>query len=246
MIEGLLRHYSDTEIKKNFVDTHGQSEIAFAFCHLLNFSLMPRLKNINKQKLYLPDIKMKSDLKNIKAVLVSAIDWKIIEEQYDEMVKYATTLKLGYSDTETVMRRFTKNNMKNPTYKAFKELGRVLKTIFLCDYISSEEIRIEVGSGMNVVENWNSANDFIFYGRNSEIQTNNIDDQEISALSLHLLQNSLIYINTIIIQNILSKKKWSDLMKPEDYRALTPLIYLHINPYGNFYLDMKDRLNIAA
>ena len=99
---------------------------------------------------------------------------------------------------------------------------------------------------MNVVENWNSANDFIFYGRNSEIQTNNIDDQEISALSLHLLQNSLIYINTIIIQNILSKKKWSDLMKPEDYRALTPLIYLHINPYGSFYLDMEARLNLSA
>lgn len=35
MIEGLLKHCSDMEVKKNFVDTHGQSEVAFAFCHLL-------------------------------------------------------------------------------------------------------------------------------------------------------------------------------------------------------------------
>jgi hypothetical protein len=27
-----------------------------------------------------------------------------------------------------------------------------------------------------------------------------------------------------------------------DYRALTPLIYHHVNPYGVFELDMKKRL----
>jgi Tn3 transposase DDE domain len=37
MIEGILRHCTDAEIQKNFVDTYGQSEIGFAFCHLLAF-----------------------------------------------------------------------------------------------------------------------------------------------------------------------------------------------------------------
>lgn len=40
MIEGLLRHCTDMEVEKNYVDTHGQSEVAFAFCHLLGFQLM--------------------------------------------------------------------------------------------------------------------------------------------------------------------------------------------------------------
>ena len=35
MIEGLLRHCTDMKIEKNYVDSHGQSEVAFAFCHLL-------------------------------------------------------------------------------------------------------------------------------------------------------------------------------------------------------------------
>ena len=48
MIEGLLKHCTDIEIEKNFVDSHGQSEVAFAFCHLLDFNLMPRLKAIRK------------------------------------------------------------------------------------------------------------------------------------------------------------------------------------------------------
>ncbi len=35
MINGVLRHCTSMEVKKNYVDSHGQSEIAFAFTHLL-------------------------------------------------------------------------------------------------------------------------------------------------------------------------------------------------------------------
>ena len=52
MIEGVLRHDTEMEVDKNYVDTHGQSEVGFAFCHLLGFQLLPRLKNIKRQKLY--------------------------------------------------------------------------------------------------------------------------------------------------------------------------------------------------
>jgi hypothetical protein len=31
-------------------------------------------------------------------------------------------------------------------------------------------------------------------------------------------------------------------MQPEDRRGLTPLIYTHVNPYGRFQLDPKERL----
>ena len=55
IIEGVLRHCTDMKVEKNFVDSHGQSEVAFAFCHLLGFELLPRLKRIHSQKLYLPE-----------------------------------------------------------------------------------------------------------------------------------------------------------------------------------------------
>ena len=98
----------------------------------------------------------------------------------------------------------------------------------------------------NVVENWNSANSFIFYGKSGEIQHNNLEDQELSVLALHLLQNCLVYINTLMIQEILSSSDWENKMLVEDYRALTPLIYQHVNPYGNFELDMNERITISA
>jgi hypothetical protein len=35
-------------------------------------------------------------------------------------------------------------------------------------------------------------------------------------------------------------------MTPDDWRARTPLIYHHANPYGRIELDMARRLSLAA
>jgi TnpA family transposase len=245
MIEGLLKHCTDMEIEKNFVDSHGQSEVAFAFCHLLGFNLMPRLKGIHRQKLYRPDTGMSEAYPNLQLVLTRPINWDLIRQQYDQMIKYATALRLGTAETEAIMKIFTRNNLKHPTYLAMAELGKAIKTIFLCEYLKSEELRIEINEGLNVIENWNSANGFIFFGKGGEIATNRIEDQELAVLSLHLVQNCLVYINTLMIQKILSQNNWTALLTSEDLRALTPLIYSHINPYGNFELNMDERIPIG-
>ncbi len=96
------------------------------------------------------------------------------------------------------------------------------------------------------MENWNSANGFIFYGERSEFTTNQVEDQELGMLALHLLQISLVYINTLFIQEVLADPAWRDRMTAEDWRGLTPLIYHHVNPYGRFELDMATRLALAA
>jgi TnpA family transposase len=87
------------------------------------------------------------------------------------------------------------------------ELGKVRKTIFLCKYLNSEALRQEIKDGLNVIENWNSANDFIWYGKGGENSTNNKEEQEIAILALHLLQICMVYINTLLVQKVLSEKE---------------------------------------
>ncbi|MGF1538096.1 MAG: Tn3 family transposase, partial [Elainellaceae cyanobacterium] len=41
MIQGVLRHCTEMAVDKTYVDTHGQSEVGFAFCHLLGSVLKP-------------------------------------------------------------------------------------------------------------------------------------------------------------------------------------------------------------
>jgi TnpA family transposase len=173
-------------VERQYVDSHGQSEVAFAFCHLLGFALLPRLKAISSQRLYLPAPKTGEAYANLAPILARPIDWELIRTQYDEMVRYATALQERTADPEVLLRRFTRMSVQHPTYRALAELGKVVKTVFLCRYLGSEALRREIHDGLNVVENWNSANGFIFFGKGGEVATNRLEDQEVSVLALHL------------------------------------------------------------
>lgn len=242
MIEGVLRHCTSMEVEKNYVDSHGQSEVAFAFTHLLGFQLMPRLKRIKTQKLYRPYTGKSDVYPHLQPILTRPINWDLIRTQYDQMVKYATALKLGTAETSAILKRFSKNPFKHPTYLALMELGRAIKTIFLCQYLDEEAVRREVNEGLNVVERWNGVNDFIFYGKGGEFASNRLETQELSVLSLHLLQICLVYVNTLMIQRVLAQESWSKKLTATDLRAITPLIFSHVNPYGLFKLDLTERI----
>jgi TnpA family transposase len=165
MIEGVLRHGTEMEVERQYVDSHGQSEVAFAFCRLLGFSLLPRLKAIASQRLFLPEAGSASSYPNLSCILTRPIDWELIKQQYGEMVRYTTAMAEHTADPEAILQRFTRNNIQHPTYKALAELGKAAKTLFLCRYLASEPLRREIHEGLNVVETWNSANGFIFFGK---------------------------------------------------------------------------------
>ncbi|WP_342268346.1 Tn3 family transposase [Candidatus Tisiphia endosymbiont of Empis tessellata] len=62
--------------------------------------------------------------------------------------------------------------------------------------------------------------------------------------ALNLLQLSMVYINTLMLQQILVESSWLERMSNEDKRAISSLISEHINPYGSFSLDLNKRLAI--
>jgi TnpA family transposase len=242
MIEGVLRHCTEMAVDRQYVDSHGQSVVAFAFTRLLGFQLLPRLKRIGKQRLYRPDAGQPDAYAQLQPVLTRPIDWDLIRQQYNEMVKYATALRLGTAEAEAILRRFTRENVQHPTYKALIELGKAVKTCFLCRYLADEAPRREINGGLNVVEQWNSANDFVFFARRGELSSNRAEDHELSMLSLHLLQNCMVYVNTLMLQQVLARPHWGDRLTARDLHALTPLIWEHVNPYGRYELDMRTRI----
>ena len=154
------------------------------------------------------------------------------------MVRYATAMAERIADPEAILRRFTRSNVQHPTYKALAELGKAAKTLFLCRYLHAEGLRREIHEGLNVVETWNSANGFIFFGKGGEVASNRLDDQEVSVHALHLLQSCLVYVNTLMLQRVLAEPAWMARMTPADVRGLTPLVWGHVSPYGAFDLDM--------
>jgi TnpA family transposase len=245
MIEGAVRHGTTMALEGNYVDSHGQTEIGFAITLLLGFDLLPRIKQINKVKLYLPDRGNPDAYPALKPAMTRPIRWELIEQNYDMLVKYATAIMVGTASTEAILRRFTRN-ASHPVYQAMLELGRVQKTIIVARYLRDRDLQREIEEGLNLIEAWNRVNGVIFYGKSGEFATNRREQQELGMLSLHILQAALVYVNTLMIQDILAEPEWASVLTPEDLRGLTPLFWSHVLPYGEVKLNMTRRLALSA
>ena len=79
-----------------------------------------------------------------------------------------------------------------------------------------------------------------------DIATNRRDEQELSVLCLRILQAALVYVNTLMVQDVLADEMWADRLTAEDRRGLTPLFWAHVAPYDEVRLDMGRRLALHA
>jgi TnpA family transposase len=108
MMEGVLRHCTEMTVERQYVDSHGQSEIRFAFSHLMGFQLLPRLKSIARQKLYRPDTGAPDCYARLQPVLTRTIRWDLIRQQYDERWWCAPpSFALGFMKEPTTEARIT-------------------------------------------------------------------------------------------------------------------------------------------
>jgi TnpA family transposase len=169
----------------------------------------------------------------------------LVEQNYDQMIKYATAIRQGTASTEAILRRFTRS-ASHPTYQAMLEVGRAQRTIFVARFLRSRELQREITEGLNIVEAFNGANSVIYYGKGGEIASNRKEEQEMTVLCLRILQAALVYVNTLLLQDVLAEDDWADTLTAEDRRGLTPLFWQHVLPYDEVKLDMTARLSIRT
>ena len=242
MIQGAVHHGTEMDVKANYVDTHGQSVIGFGLTRLLGFDLLPRIKRINHIRFYPPG--RGEEFPNLVPAMVGRpLDWDLIAAQYDDAVKYATSIKNKAASTAAILRRFHRTNLMHPTYQAMQEIGRAQRTIFACRYLRDRELQREINAALNVAESWNAGNAVIHYGKGGDIPGNRRDEQELTVLCLRALQASISYLNTLLIQDVLADGHLD--LTGEDQRAITPLFWSHVAPYGEVTLDMTRRISLS-
>lgn len=167
IIDGLLKN--DSSVKPNIVhaDTQGQSAVVFGLCYLLGIRLMPRIRNWKDLTFFRPD---KETYKNIDALFgEEEINWDLIETHLKDMLQVILSIRQGKISSSFLLKKLTTYSRKNRLYHAFQELGRVIRTQFLLEYISNTKLREIITATTNKVEAFNAFSDWIRFGSKRQL-----------------------------------------------------------------------------
>ena len=123
------------------------------------------------------------------------INWQLIETHVPDMLRVALSIKAGKIAPSTVLRRLGTASLKNKLYFAFRELGRVVRTTFLLDYIGSVELRRTIHAETNKTEEFNQFVKWLFFGGEGVIAENIRHEQRKVIKYNHLVANLVILHN---------------------------------------------------
>jgi TnpA family transposase len=109
---------------RQYIDSHGQSTGAFAFCRLLGFQLPLQLKAIRSQTLYRLEAGKAGAYANLQLIWGKPIDWELVRQQYDQMIMYTTALRLGTAETEAIFTPLHQEQRSAPHLQGLRRTGK--------------------------------------------------------------------------------------------------------------------------
>jgi TnpA family transposase len=220
-------------------DTQAQSAPVYGLSFLLGIKLMPRIRNWKDLKWFRPTAS--EVYRNINDLFTKdAVDWDLIACHFPDMLQVAQSIQAGRISPSTILRKLGTASRKNKLYYAFRELGRVVRTAFLLDYMSNQELRRIIQAAQNKCEGFNKFAQWAFFGADT-IQDNVRDNQLKIIKYNHLIANLLIFHNCRTITLALKELETKGArLTPELLGALSPYRTHHINRFGMYELRERE------
>ncbi|MFF9077903.1 Tn3 family transposase [Streptomyces sp. NPDC014735] len=217
--------------------SQGQSQPVFALAHLLGFDLMPGIRNWKGLTFYRPS--KQTEYVHIDALFgepgKNTIDWDLIEFQFRHLMRVAISVREGAISSSTLLKRLRSGSRKNATYTAFREVGRVIRTVQLLRYVSDAPLRRRVTTATNKVETFNGFSQWLSFGNRGVIADNDPVEQEKAMKFNALLTNAVVFHNALDIAEIARRRLeegWE--IDPEELARISPYLTEHINRFGEY------------
>jgi TnpA family transposase len=238
ILDGLTKNKSDIQPDILHGDTQAQSAPVYGLAFLLGIKLMPRIRNWKDLKWFRPT--PQEAYKNIDGLFTKeAIDWDLIACHLPDMLQVAQSIRAGRISPSTILRKLGTASRKNKLYFAFRELGRVVRTTFLLEYIGDEELRRIIQAAQNKCEGFNQFAQWVYFG--DDTITENVRDDQLKIIKYnHLIANLVIFHNCHSITQALKELEAEGMkLTPELIAGFSPYRTSHLNRFGLF--ELKER-----
>ena len=167
VLDVLTQQRTKLDFQEVMVDTAGTSDIVFALFWLLGYQLSPRLADISSMRFWRID--STADYGILNDIAKHKVSLKPVTKHWDDVLRIAASLKLGYLNASELIRSLYKNNRPSSLAKALINIGRIRKTIYMLRYVDDEEYRRHILAQLNKGECRHSVFRLIYHGKKGEI-----------------------------------------------------------------------------
>jgi TnpA family transposase len=244
VLDGLLANDTILRPKEHFVDQHGYTDQLFGLCHLLGYSLMPRL-TVSKHTLYKLD--RHKHYGGLDAVLRETVDMALIREQWDALVRVTASLRNRTAPAHVVLTRLASSAPSDRLAKALTALGQALKTLYLLRYIQDEPLRARMQLQLNRGEGRHQLARRLFFANQGAFQTGDYEEIMNKATCLSLLSNAVVVWNTVHMMHLIKQLRASgESITDDELARLSPLAFAHVIPNGTYFSPRRSQEPVSS
>jgi TnpA family transposase len=178
--------------------------------------------------------------RHIDALFCGEVDWNLIATHARDMFQVALSVQAGCVMPSMLLRKLGTHSRRNLLYRAFRELGRVERTLFLLRFVSSAEVRRTIRAETTKIEAFNDVLDWICFGR-PVVKSGDPVEQEKQLKYASLIANTIMLSNVADMTGVLaSMAEDRHPVTPGLVACLSPYTSEHIRRFGQYILDMND------
>ncbi len=156
-------------------------------------------------------------------------------------MRVVISVRMGKVLPSTLLRKLGNYSRKNRLYRAFREVGRAVRTEFLMRFLSDQSLRQQITAATNKAESYNAFSKWLFFGGDGVLSENDPEEQEKRMKFNELLANSLILQNAADITEALKAlAKEGHEIRREDVAQLSPYLTGHVKRFGDYVIDLES------
>lgn len=233
ILDGLLLNRTGKQIKEQYADTGGFTDLVFAATSLLGYRFHPRIRDLASKRLHVFDLRAVP--KELKGLTGDKIREAKIVENWPDVLRCIATMVSGRMQPSHLLKKLAARPRQHDLAFALREIGRVERTLFIIEWLLDTDMQRRANIGLNKGEAHHALKGALRIGRQGEIRDRTTEGQHFRIAGLNLLTAIIIYWNSKQLDVAVAKRKRAGLdCVPELLAHISPLGWAHIILTGEY------------
>ena len=235
----LLEQETELDPTHIMTDTAAYSDAVFGLFWLLGYQFCPRLADIGGARIWRVD--REANYGPLGDIAEGKINTRIIIENWTDLIRLAGSLKLGHLKAESVMRILQVRDRPTTLAKTLVQLGRLIKTLHILNYVDDAEFRRRILIQLNRQEFRHKLARKIYHGDRGEVRNALRQGQEEQLGGLGLILNAVTHWNAVYMQEAIAQiEAQGARVEPTNIARISPVLWRHINFLGRYDITLPE------